>query len=41
MQQLIARLLTLKIPTMAVINGDAVSEGFILALAHDFRIMHD
>jgi enoyl-CoA hydratase/carnithine racemase len=40
-QKLIARLLTLKIPTMALISGDAVAEGLIFALAHDFRVMHD
>ena len=41
MQQLLARMLTLKIPTMAVINGHAVAGGLIFALAHDFRIMHE
>ena len=37
---LLARLLKLKIPTMAVINGHAVAAGLIFAMAHDFRIMH-
>ena len=39
MQQLLAKLMTLNVPTMAVINGHAYAGGLILALAHDFRIM--
>jgi Delta3-Delta2-enoyl-CoA isomerase len=41
MQLLLARFITLPIPTLAVINGHAYAGGLILALCHDFRIMHD
>jgi enoyl-CoA hydratase/carnithine racemase len=39
MQLLLAKLMTLNVPTMAVINGHAYAGGLILALAHDYRIM--
>jgi Delta3-Delta2-enoyl-CoA isomerase len=38
-QLLLARLLTLPVPTIAAINGHAFGAGAMLALAHDFRIM--
>lgn len=36
---LFTRLLVFPIPTVAAINGHAYAGGFLLALAHDFRIM--
>jgi enoyl-CoA hydratase/carnithine racemase len=33
-------MLTLKVPTMAVIHGPCVAVVLLFALAHDFRIMH-
>jgi len=41
MQLLLARFMTLSVPTLAIINGHAYAGGLILALCHDFRIMHD
>ncbi|MEU8613616.1 enoyl-CoA hydratase-related protein [Actinoplanes sp. NPDC048791] len=38
-QRLLARLLTLPVPTIAAINGHAFGAGAMLAMAHDFRIM--
>jgi enoyl-CoA hydratase/carnithine racemase len=38
-QQLLARLLTLPVPTIAAINGHAFGAGAMLAMAHDFRVM--
>lgn len=38
-QALLARLLTLPVPTIAAINGHAFGAGAMLAIAHDFRIM--
>ena len=38
-QVLLARLLTLPVPTVALVNGHAFGAGAMLALAHDFRIM--
>lgn len=40
MQALLARFMTVSIPSVAVINGHAFAGGIILALAHDFRIMN-
>ncbi|WP_248962052.1 enoyl-CoA hydratase-related protein [Sphaerisporangium perillae] len=38
-QALLARMLTLPVPTIAAINGHAFGAGAMLAIAHDFRIM--
>jgi enoyl-CoA hydratase/carnithine racemase len=38
-QALLARVLTLPVPTIAAINGHAFGAGAMLAMAHDFRIM--
>jgi enoyl-CoA hydratase/carnithine racemase len=38
-QQLLARLLTLPVPTIAAVNGHAFGAGAMLAIAHDFRVM--
>jgi enoyl-CoA hydratase/carnithine racemase len=38
-QRLFGRILTFPVPTIALINGHAVAGGFMLAMAHDFRIM--
>ncbi|GAA2720056.1 enoyl-CoA hydratase/isomerase family protein [Actinocorallia aurantiaca] len=38
-QELLARLLALPIPTMAAVNGHAFGAGAMLAMAHDFRVM--
>ncbi|MFI0468102.1 enoyl-CoA hydratase/isomerase family protein [Saccharopolyspora sp. 5N102] len=37
--ELLARVLTLPVPTVAAINGHAFGAGAMLALAHDFRVM--
>ena len=39
-QELMARLMTLRIPSMAVLNGTAIAGGYWLGLSHDFRIMN-
>jgi len=36
---LLARLITLPVPTVAAINGHAFGAGAMLAMAHDFRVM--
>ncbi len=41
MQKLYAKLLTVNVPTMCVIQGNAFAGGLFLALCHDFRIMVD
>jgi enoyl-CoA hydratase/carnithine racemase len=38
-QALLARLLTLPVPTIAAVNGHAFGAGAMLAIAHDFRVM--
>ncbi len=38
-QRLLARLLTLPVPTIAAVNGHAFGAGAMLAIAHDFRVM--
>ena len=38
-QAVLSKILTLGLPTMAVMNGHAYAGGLILGLAHDFRIM--
>jgi Delta3-Delta2-enoyl-CoA isomerase len=38
-QSLLARVLTLPVPTAAALNGHAFGAGAMLALAHDFRVM--
>ncbi len=39
LQRLFARLLAFPMATVAAINGHAFAAGFMLALAHDFRVM--
>jgi len=38
-QRLLARMLTLPVPTVAAVNGHAFGAGAMLALAHDWRVM--
>ncbi|WP_067832057.1 enoyl-CoA hydratase/isomerase family protein [Actinomadura kijaniata] len=38
-QGLLARVLTLPVPTVAAVNGHAFGAGGMLAMAHDFRVM--
>lgn len=38
-QQLLAHMLTLPVPTVAAVNGHAFGAGAMLAMAHDFRVM--
>ena len=38
-EALLARLLTLPVPTVAAVNGHAFGAGAMLAMAHDFRVM--
>jgi enoyl-CoA hydratase/carnithine racemase len=40
-QGLLARMLTLPIPTTAAVVGHAFGAGAMLAIAHDFRVMRD
>jgi enoyl-CoA hydratase/carnithine racemase len=37
--ELLARVLTLGVPTVAALNGHAFGAGAMLAMAHDFRVM--
>jgi enoyl-CoA hydratase/carnithine racemase len=41
MQLLFAKLITLNVPTMALISGHCYAGGVMLAMAHDFRIMRE
>ncbi len=41
MQQIMGRLLTLPVPTVAAVNGHAFAAGAFLALACDYRIMRE
>ncbi|WP_410623297.1 enoyl-CoA hydratase/isomerase family protein [Amycolatopsis sp. cmx-8-4] len=38
-QELLARILTLPVPTVAAVNGHAFGAGAMFAMAHDFRVM--
>ena len=38
-QILLEKVMSINMPSMAVINGHAYAGGFLFALAHDFRIM--
>lgn len=38
-QDLLARVLTLSVPTVAAVNGHAFGAGAMFAMAHDFRLM--
>lgn len=38
-QSVLARVLTLPVPTVAAVNGHAFGAGAMLAVAHDFRVM--
>ncbi len=38
-QSLLARMLTLPVPTVAAINGHAFGAGAMFAMAHDYRVM--
>jgi enoyl-CoA hydratase/carnithine racemase len=40
-QALLARVLTLPVPTVAAINGHSFAAGAMLALAHDWRVMRE
>ncbi|MFL6088773.1 MAG: enoyl-CoA hydratase-related protein [Aeromicrobium sp.] len=40
-EALLARILTLPVPTVAAVNGHAFGAGAMLAMAHDWRIMRD
>lgn len=40
-QALLARVLTIPVPTLAIISGHAFGAGAMLAMAHDRRLMHN
>lgn len=40
-QDLLSRILTLPLPTVAAVNGHAFGAGSMLAIAHDYRVMRD
>lgn len=40
-QELLARMLTLPVPTVAAVSGHAFGAGAMLAMAHDWRIMRE
>ena len=39
-QDLLARVMTFPMPTFCVMNGNAIAGGYILSLAHDWRMMN-
>ena len=39
LQQLLAKLLSLNVPTLCVMNGHAYAGGFFFGLCHDFRVL--
>ena len=39
-QELMVRVMTLKMPSMCVLNGTAIAGGYWLSLSHDFRTMN-
>jgi enoyl-CoA hydratase/carnithine racemase len=40
-EELLARVLTLPVPTVAAVNGHAFGAGAMLAIAHDWRVMRE
>jgi enoyl-CoA hydratase/carnithine racemase len=40
-EALLARVLTLPVPTVAAVNGHAFGAGAMLAMAHDYRVMRE
>lgn len=40
-QELLNRILTFPLPTVAAVNGHAFGAGSMLAIAHDYRVMRD
>ncbi|PRC43262.1 enoyl-CoA hydratase [Mycobacterium sp. ITM-2017-0098] len=40
-QELLSRVLTFPLPTVAAVNGHAFGAGSMLAIAHDYRVMRD
>ncbi|GGU20142.1 enoyl-CoA hydratase-related protein [Nocardioides albus] len=40
-QELLARVLVLPVPTVAAVNGHAFGAGAMLAMAHDYRVMRE
>ena len=41
MMKLLKKLLVLRVPTMCVMNGNAMAGGYIFALCHDYRILRE
>ena len=40
MQAVMARLMTINVPSMCIFNGHAVAGGLLLGLVHDFRVIN-
>lgn len=40
-QELLSRILTFPLPTVAAVNGHAFAAGCMLAIAHDYRVMRE
>ena len=38
--EVLARLLSFPMPTLAVFNGNAIAGGYLLGMCHDYRLMH-